>query len=107
MNAVHDIEISNLSRADKVKLLQILVRDLSDEFEGFEKTVGVCGGSARIENTRIPVWVLENARRLGISESDLLLDYPTISAQDLVNAWNYVRAHRSEIESEIQRNEEA
>ncbi len=106
MNTVQEIEITNLSRAEKVKLLQLLVRDLSDEFEGIEKTPGICGGSARIANTRIPVWVLENARRQGVTEVQLLQDYPTISAQDLANAWNYVLSHRAEIDEEIRLNEE-
>jgi uncharacterized protein (DUF433 family) len=57
--------------------------------------------------TRIPVWVLEQARRLGISEADLLRSYPTLRAEDLTNAWAYVRSHRSEIDLAIRENEEA
>ncbi len=106
MSIVQEIEVSKLSRSEKIKLLQILVRDLSDELEGIEKTEGICGGSARIAETRIPVWVLENARRHGVSESQLLQDYPTLTAQDLANAWAYVRSHREEIEREIAENEE-
>jgi uncharacterized protein (DUF433 family) len=105
MNTVQEIEVSKMSRSEKVKLLQWLVRDLSDEFEGIEKTEGVCGGSACIEKTRITVWVLENARRQGVSESELLQDYPTLTAQDLANAWIYVRSNREEIEREIAENE--
>jgi uncharacterized protein (DUF433 family) len=105
MSIVQEIEVSKMSRSEKVKLLQILVRDLSDEFEGIEKTEGVCGGSARIRQTRIPVWVLENARRYGVSESELLQDYPTLTAQDLANAWTYARSNREEIEREIAENE--
>jgi hypothetical protein len=33
-------------------------------------------------------------------------DYPTLTAQDLANAWAYVRSHRDEIEEEIEANEE-
>src|SRR5262249_37719114 len=32
--------------------------------KGIEKTAGVCGGSARIAGTRIPVWQLVEARNL-------------------------------------------
>ena len=106
MSTVQEIEVSKMSRSEKVALLQILVRDLSGEFEGIEKTEGVCGGSARIRQTRIPVWSLENARRQGVSEAELLLDYPTLNAQDLANAWAYVRSHQDEIEREIVENEE-
>jgi uncharacterized protein (DUF433 family) len=68
---------------------------------GVEKTAGVCGGSARIVRTRIPVWILEGLRRQGASEADLLAAYPTISAADLVAAWAYVAANRHEIDGEI------
>ena len=106
MNTVQDIEISEMTRAEKVKLLQMLVRDLSNEFEGIEKTEGICGGTARVANSRIPVWVLENARQHGTSESELLQDYPGLTAQDLANAWIYVQSHKEEIERDIAENEE-
>lgn len=105
MNTLQEIEVSKMSRAEKVKLLQFLVRDLSNEFEGIEKTEGVCGGSVRIRKTRIPVWLLENARRLGSSEADLLKNYPSLTAKDLANAWDYVELHKEEIEREIIANE--
>ena len=71
-----------------------------------EKTEDVCG-SARIAGTRIPVWQLVAARVLGVSEAQLLIDYPTLLAEDLVNAWSYARAHREEILAEIRGNEDA
>ncbi|HEY6332600.1 MAG TPA: DUF433 domain-containing protein, partial [Blastocatellia bacterium] len=66
---------------------------------------GVVGGAARISRTRIPVWLLEQLKRLGTSEADLLRDYPTLTAQDLANAWGYVRSHRDEIDDVIAANE--
>ena len=96
-----------MTRAEKVQLLQWIVNDLGDAFPGIEITPGVCGGEARIVRTRIPVWVLEQARRLGVSEADLLRSYPTLRAEDLVHAWAYARAHREEIERQIRENEEA
>jgi uncharacterized protein (DUF433 family) len=63
------------------------------------------GGAPCVSRTRIPVWLLEQSRRLGTSEADLLRDYPTLTAQDLANAWAYVRSHRAEIESQITANE--
>jgi len=105
MSTVQEIEVSKMSRAEKVELLQILVRDLSGEFEGIEKTEGVCGGAARIRKTRIPVWILVNARRLGVSEAELLQDYPSLTARDLTNAWSYFDSRKEEIEREIAENE--
>jgi len=45
---------------------------------------------------RIPVWLLEKARRLGVSEQVLLASYPPLRAEDLVNAWAYARSHVAE-----------
>ena len=106
MNAVSENALTTLSRSEKVEILQWLIKDLSENFVGIEKVPGVCGGAARIRQTRIPVWVLENARRLGLSEADLLLNYPSLTAKDLANAWDYVSLHKDEIEHEIAENEE-
>jgi uncharacterized protein (DUF433 family) len=68
---------------------------------------GVCGGEAIIVRTRIPVWVLEQARRLGSTEADLLRLYPGLRAEDLASAWSYVRAHQDEIDRQIRDNDNA
>jgi uncharacterized protein (DUF433 family) len=77
------------------------------EYSGIVKTEGVCGGSARISGTRIPVWQLVADRDVGVSEAQLLLDYPSLRAEDLVNAWSYASSHRDEIQAEIHENEVA
>ncbi|MDO9349350.1 MAG: DUF433 domain-containing protein, partial [Anaerolineales bacterium] len=64
-------------------------------------------GDACIVRTRIPVWALENYRRLGWSEATILDNFPTLRAADLVNAWAYVDAHRDEIDRAIRAHEEA
>jgi uncharacterized protein (DUF433 family) len=74
---------------------------------GIEKTRGVCGGAARIARTRIPVWQLVEARALGASEAEILVDFPGLRAEDLVNAWCYEESHRDEIKAEIHSNEVA
>jgi uncharacterized protein (DUF433 family) len=85
---------------------ETLMRPVGEE-SGIEKTEGVCGGSARISGTRIPVWQLVAARDLGVSEAQLLLDYPELRAEDLAKAWSYARARRDEIVAEIHENEVA
>jgi uncharacterized protein (DUF433 family) len=99
--------LSTMSRADKAQLLQWIVRDLGDAFPGIENNPGVCGGEACIVRTRIPVWLLVQARKLGMSEAHILGSYPTLRAEDLANAWAYYRTHRREIEDEIEENEAA
>jgi uncharacterized protein (DUF433 family) len=98
--------LSGMTRAEKAQLLQWVVRDLGDAFPGIQSTPGVCGGEPCIVRSRIPVWVLVQARRLGTSEADLLRSYPTLRAEDLANAWAYARQHRDEIEQQIRDNEE-
>lgn len=109
MSTVQETEelLSRMTRAEKAQLLQRVARDLGDAYPGIESTPGVAGGEACIVRTRIPVWVLEQARRLGTSEAEILRAYPSLRAEDLVNAWAYARSHRAEIESQIQENETA
>jgi uncharacterized protein (DUF433 family) len=109
MSTLHEIEkqLESLRPAEKAQLLQWVVRDLGDASPGIESRPGVCGGEPCIVRTRIPVWVLEQSRRLGISEADLLRSYPSLRAEDLANAWAYVRRHRDEIDRQIRENEEA
>ena len=108
MSKLEELELaaSQLSAAEKAELLQSVARDLGGAVPGIESLPGVCGGEPCIVRTRIPVWVLEQARRLGTSESDLLRSFPTLRAADLVNAWSYVRANLDEIDRQIRDNEE-
>ncbi|WGV25914.1 DUF433 domain-containing protein [Halotia branconii] len=96
-----------LSPAEKLQAIQLLAQSLGSNWQGIEKTPRVCGGEACIAKTRIPVWILVEARRLGYSDADLLTSYPTITARDLANAWIYAQAHPNEIESAIERNQVA
>jgi len=109
MQALQEIEhlLTTLTRAEKAQVLQWVVRDLGDAFPGIESTPGVCGGEPCIVRTRIPVWLLVQAKRLGTSEADLLRSYPALRAEDLANAWAYARVHSEEIEHDILANETA
>jgi uncharacterized protein (DUF433 family) len=78
-----------------------------NQIQGIEKTPGVCGSDACIARTRIPVWLLVQIRRLGCSDADLLLNYPTLRGEDLIQAWMYADEHGDEIELAIRENEEA
>jgi len=98
--------LPEMSPGEKAQVAKWISDDLNYRFPGIEKTPGVCGGSACIVRTRIPVWLLVEARRAGASEVDLLLSYPTLRAEDLINAWAYYRANKEEIEHEIVENEQ-
>ena len=92
---------------DVAQVLQRVVQELGGEFPGVESTPGMCGGEPCIVRTRIPVWVLERSRQLGVSEADLLRSCPALAASNLANAWAYVCSHGEEIEKQIRDNEAA
>ena len=96
-----------ISPKEKGQVLQWVISDLGGNFIGIDKTPGICGGEARIARTRIPVWLLVRQQQLGISEHEILADYPSLKAEDLFNAWNYYRVNKNEINSLIKENEEA
>lgn len=96
-----EIAIAGLSISQKNRLLKKLAGELNGKFAGIEKTANVMGGAACVGRTRIPVWMLEQARRQGVREADLLLNYPVLTAQDLSNAWDYADANAAEIENDI------
>lgn len=72
-----------------------------------QKTPGVCGGDARIRDTRIPVWLLVGYRKDGRSDATLLEYYPSLTAADLAAAWWYYAENRAEIDAAIQAEEDA
>ena len=88
--------LPTLSPGERAQILKWVVQELGDAFPGIDSRAEVCGSEACIVRTRIPVWLLEQARRLA---------YPSLRAEDLVNAWAYARSHAAEIESGIRENE--
>ncbi len=71
-----------------------------------QKTPDVMGGDACIRNTRIAVWMLVLARRLGMADEVLLARYePPLTQADLNAAWLYHDTHRDEIETAIREHE--
>lgn len=109
MASLSDFEkmLPALSRGEKAQILKWVIRELDDDFPGVDSRPDVCGGEPCIVRTRIPVWLLEQGRRLGASEQALLAAYPNLRAEDLVNAWAYARSHAEEIDSQIRENETA
>ena len=98
--------VSKLSSNKKAQLLYTISKDLGDTFPGIEKTVNVCGGSACIIRTRIPVWTLVSFKKMGMNNFTLLTSYPALRQQDLNNAWAYYKAKKKEIDTDIQENNE-
>lgn len=100
-------ELLALPASEKAAVVQLLLQSLSGAWTGIERTTGVCGGEARLAGTRIPVWVLVQARRLGSTEVELLHNYPMLNAAKLAQAWTYAKVNAEEVEQSIQENEAA
>ncbi len=103
MASLGEIETSlpSLSAGEKAQILKWIVQDLAASYPGIDSQPDVCDGAACIVRTRIPVYLLEQARRAGASEQALLASYPSLRAEDLVNAWAYARSQAGEIENRI------
>ena len=97
--------VSRWPKSDKARLLVSVAAEVGESFPGIASDPAVCGGDPRVVRTRIPAWSLESYRRLGLSEAGILHAFPGLCAEDLVNAWAYVRAHREEIDRQIAENE--
>ena len=100
-------QLATLSPAEKATLVKRFALEITHTWPGIERTPGVAGGEACIVRTRIPVWTLENYRRLGWTEIQVLQNFPTFHAVDLVEAGAYADAHRAEIDQAITENENA
>lgn len=106
ITAFEDIReaVVRLAKGDQVRLLTTVAWEVADAYPGIDHNPHICGGAARVIRTRIPVWSLECLRRQGRSEAELLADFPSLTAEDLANAWNYARGHCEEIDREIAAN---
>lgn len=92
--------VLDLPKGDQMRILAIVALEAADAHPGIDFQTDICGGAARIIRTRIPVWLLESLRRQGKTDAELLAAYPTLTAEDLANAWNYARTHRDEMDRE-------
>jgi uncharacterized protein (DUF433 family) len=99
--------LTDLTPGEKARLLQKVARDLGGAVPGIDTDPAVCGEEPCIARTRIPVWLLVQARRLGASEAALLQSYTMLRAEDLVNAWAYAQLHSREIDDLIAAHEAA
>lgn len=66
-----------------------------------QKTPGICGGNARIRDTRIAVWTLVSFQKQKASDEELLRNYPALTKEDLSAAWFYYKENPQEIDQVI------
>lgn len=97
--------LPKMTLGEKALVLQWIARDIGNAYPGIEVTPGVAGGEPCVGRTRIPVWVLVQARNLGAGDADILRAYPGLQAEDLANTWAFYRTHRRDIDRQIVENE--
>ncbi len=98
--------VSRLNLEERLRLMDWISHESVEVAPGIFRTPGVCGGEACIRRMRLPVWLLEEGRRNGSSESQLLQAHPDLTRDDLKKAWGYVAQQREEIEDLIRDNNE-
>ena len=93
--------IAELTAEEKALLLAEILRSFNIPVSGISHTPGVCGGRACIRDTRIPVWTIVEAKRMGATDLDLLKSFQGLTAEDITNAMRYYEGHKDEIEADI------
>jgi uncharacterized protein (DUF433 family) len=68
---------------------------------------GVCGGAARIRNTRFTIWGLVEWRQLGLADAEILARHPGLTQGDLNTAWAYYEINKEEVDRLVRENREA
>lgn len=84
--------------AETLKFVQTLQHPI-------RKTPGICGGAARIRDTRIPVWTIIAYQQQGATDAELFYNYPGLTPQDLHAVANYYEFNREEVDQWLAENE--
>jgi uncharacterized protein (DUF433 family) len=72
------------------------------------RTPGTCGGRARIDGTRIAVWlVASSVLRNGMSPEEFVEQYPHLTLAQIHAALSYYYDHRTEVERDLRSQDEA
>jgi uncharacterized protein (DUF433 family) len=69
---------------------------------------GVCGGRARVDGTRIPVWqIVSSIVRSGSSPEEFVEAYPHVTLAQVHDALSFYYDHREELERDLRDQEAA
>jgi uncharacterized protein (DUF433 family) len=64
----------------------------------------ICGGSAVISGTRIPVWSIIALYKSGLSIEEIIKEFPYVPPAKIYSAFLYYSENKQEIEKEIKEN---
>lgn len=93
----------SISQLDK-RLAQVEARapgKIRTEHPHIVRVQGVCGGRPVIEGTRISVKTIVGWARMGMTPSEIVIEYPFISLAQVADALAYYERHSEEIEAEF------
>ncbi len=80
--------------------VESFITDILSEM-GVSRNPDICDGATCVINTQIPIWVLVDARDvIGFDDEDILLQFPSLSATELANAWEYASEYTRDIKRE-------
>lgn len=84
-------------------MLQLVVSNLTNIFPGIEKTPGSVWWRRLYCRRSL---VIDQFPKPGSTDGQLLDAYPSLSREDLKNAWSYYSANQAEIDELIAENED-
>jgi uncharacterized protein (DUF433 family) len=74
----------------------------STEHPHVVKTPGTCGGRARIDGSRIPVWqVAEAIVRGGLSAEEFVEAHPQLTLAQVYDALSFYYDHRGKVQTDL------
>jgi uncharacterized protein (DUF433 family) len=71
------------------------------------KIPGVCGGSAIIESSRIPVWTIIKCLTSGFPKRKIIMNFAGLTKENIDDCIDYYSKNKKEIDLDIKENEEA
>ncbi|HEV2968671.1 MAG TPA: DUF433 domain-containing protein [Pirellulales bacterium] len=92
-------------KKDQLDFDSFIKHKVPSETERIIATPRICGGHARVNGTRIPVWGIELLRRAGKSARSIIRSYRGLTLTDVLAAFSYADSHRQEIDDAIKSNE--
>jgi type III restriction enzyme len=98
---------AQLPKDEQLELLRRLTKLVNPPNNLIVKTPGVVGGRARVDNTRLAVWLLINWIQMGWTDEDLLEGYPSLTPESIAAVKAYYAANQKEIDREIAENDAA
>ena len=69
------------------------------------KTPGVCGGRARINGLRLPVWEIVYSLKEGQTKEEILDGFPSLAQEDIDAAIGYYKNYQSEVDQDYEENQ--